>query len=95
MIAALAPFGLDGRFPAPTVTPDSPLQDRLAYVMKAEELTTLALDALAQSAPIAEGVTSETTTIAGGHGHDVTLYISRPATHAPRCRASCIFTAGA
>jgi acetyl esterase len=80
MIAAIAPFGLDGRFPLPPVTPDSPLEDRLALVAQAEELTGAVLTALAQSEPVPEGISSETITISGDDGNDVTLYISRPAT---------------
>ena len=80
MIAALAQFGLDGRFPLPTVTPDSPLEDRIAFGAEAEELTGGVLSALAQTAPIPEGVSTETVTIAGDDGNDVTLYISRPTT---------------
>jgi len=37
MVAALAPYGLDGRLPLPPVTPESPLADRLAYVAATEE----------------------------------------------------------
>jgi len=78
MIAALAPFGLDGRFPLPQVTPDSPLEDRLALGAQAEELTGAVLIALAQAAQAPDGVSTETVTISGDDGNDVTLYISRP-----------------
>ena len=83
MIAAIAPFGLDRRFPLPRVTPDSPLQDRHAFGAQAEELTTAVLTALAQSAAVPEGVSTETVTISGDDGNDVTLYISRPASSSP------------
>ncbi|WP_102141881.1 alpha/beta hydrolase [Mycobacterium hubeiense] len=78
MVSALAPFGLDGRFPAAELTVDSPLPERLAYAATSEEVLGGVLDALAQGAPVAEGVTSTTVTIAGPDGNDVTLYISRP-----------------
>jgi acetyl esterase/lipase len=78
MIAALAPFGLDGNTPQPPVTPDAPLQDRLALCIQVEEELGAVLDALAQTAPAAEGVTTESVTITGNDGNDVTLHISRP-----------------
>jgi acetyl esterase len=78
-VAALAPFGLDGNTPPPPVTADAPLQDRLAYVAQIEEAFTTVLDALAQSAPVSAGVTTETVTITGNDGNDVALYISRAA----------------
>ena len=89
MIAALAPFGLDGLLPLPPVTPDSPLPDRVAYATEAEEVLVDVLDALAQIAPVAEAVTNETTTIRGDDGNDITLYISRPS--GTTAVAPCIF----
>ncbi len=89
MIAALAPFGLDGLLPLPPVTPDSPLPDRVAYVTEAEEVLVDVLDALARIAPVAEAVTNETTTIRGDDGNDITLYISRPS--GTTAVAPCIF----
>ena len=79
MVAALAPFGLDGNTPPPPVTADASLQDRFAYVAQMEEAFTEVLDALAQAGPVSEGVTTEAVTITGIDGNDVTLYISRPA----------------
>lgn len=78
MVAALAPLGLDGRLPQPSLTVDSPLEDRLAFVAKTEETLGAVLEEFAQGAPIADGVTTTTTTIAGSGGNDVTVYISRP-----------------
>ena len=49
MVAALAPFGLDGLLPLPPVTPDSPLPDRVAYATEAEEVLVDVLDALART----------------------------------------------
>ena len=83
MIAALAPFGLDGRPPPPLVTPDSPLEDRRTMGAQTEEHTRRFLSALAQVAPSPVGVSSETVTISGDDGNDVTLYISRPTTSPP------------
>ena len=79
MIAALAPFGLDGLLPLPPVTPDSPLPDRVAYVTEAEEVhRRTSSTRWRRIAPVAEAVTNETTTIRGDDGNDITLYISRP-----------------
>ena len=81
MVAALAPLGLDGRLPQPSLTVDSPLEDRLAFVAKTEETLGAVLEEFAQGAPIADGVTTTTTTIVGSGGsggNDVTVYISRP-----------------
>ena len=78
MVAALAPLGLDGRLPQPSLTVDSPLEDRLAFVAETEETLGAVLEEFAQGAPIADVVTTTTTTIAGSGGNDVTVYISRP-----------------
>ena len=79
MVAALAPFGLDGRLPPPPLSVDSPLEERLAFLAAMEEQFGAIFDTLAQAQPVAEGVTSTTVTIAGGGGNDLTLYVSRPA----------------
>lgn len=89
MIAALAPFGLDGLLPLPPVTPDSPLPDRLAFATQSEEVIVAMLTALAERAPAADGVTTEALTIKGDGGNDVTLYISKPSAAAPLL--PCIF----
>jgi acetyl esterase/lipase len=78
MVQAFAPYGLDGRLPEPSVTPDSPLHDRLAWAAETEQGMGSVLDTFAQGVPIVEGVTTTTTTIAGDDENDITLYISRP-----------------
>lgn len=79
MIKAFAPYGLDGRrSPEPPLTPDSPLQDRLAWAAETEEGMVGVLGTFAQAVRIPQGVTTTTTTIAGDDGNDITLYISRP-----------------
>src|SRR3954453_7860751 len=78
MVAAFVPFGLDGRFPAPELEVDAPLEDRLAFAAMAEDGTGAILDAFAQAVPGPQGVVTTTTTITGVDGNDVTLYISRP-----------------
>lgn len=89
MITALAPFGLDGLLPPPPVTPDSPLPERLAYAALAEEAIVAMLNALAEKAPVADGVETEIVTITGDDGNDVTLYISKPS--AAKALLPCIF----
>ena len=76
-VAALAPYGLDGRSPPPPLTTASPVAPPLAPAAALEEGLVAALTALRQAAPVPEGVTTETTTISGTDGNDITLYISR------------------
>jgi acetyl esterase len=78
MVAAFVRFGLDGRFPAPELGVDAPLEDRLAFAAMAEEGTAAILDTFAQAVPNVGGVTTTTATISGVDGNDVTVYISRP-----------------
>jgi len=78
MVKALAPFGLDGRLPPLGVTVDSPLDERLEFSRVSEEGMGAIFAVLAQEAPAVQGAATTTTTIAGGDGNDVTLYISRP-----------------
>ncbi|HZQ31120.1 MAG TPA: alpha/beta hydrolase fold domain-containing protein [Mycobacterium sp.] len=80
MVAALAPFGLADNVPLPPLTADSPLDHRLAHVAETEELLVTFLNAMAQAAPLADGVTTENITIAGVDGNDIMLYISRPSS---------------
>jgi acetyl esterase len=82
MVKALAPFGLDALLPQLPVTADSPLDDRLAFTAKTEEMMSTVFEAFGQAMPIAEGVTTTTVTIRGGDGQDLTLYVSRPDTAA-------------
>lgn len=78
MLAAFAPFGLDGPLPPP-LSVDSLLEERLALFAEMEEEFGAIFDTLAQSVPVADGVTSTTVTITGGGGNDLTLFVSRPA----------------
>ncbi|BBY44288.1 alpha/beta hydrolase fold domain-containing protein [Mycolicibacterium celeriflavum] len=78
MVKAFAPFGLDGRLPAAPLTLDSPLEERIAFATISEEGMGAILDALTANLPVASGVTTTTTTIAGPDANDVTLFISRP-----------------
>ncbi|OBI77003.1 alpha/beta hydrolase fold domain-containing protein [Mycobacterium sp. E740] len=78
MVKAFAPFGLDGRMPAAPLTVDSPLEERIAFATFSEDGRGAIFDALCQDLPVASGVTTATTTIAGPDGNDITLFISRP-----------------
>lgn len=78
MVAALAPFGLDGRVPAPPVTPDAPMDQLLAVVAATEKHVGPVLDALAQNLPSPKGVATMATTIPGVDGNDIALYITHP-----------------
>lgn len=78
MVKALAPFGLDGRLPLPELTVAAPLADRLALVAATENGLGGVFDALGQSIPTVDCVTTTSTTISGTDGNDITLYVSRP-----------------
>ena len=78
MVKAFAAVGMDALVPALTITPDSPLEDRLAFAAKTEEMSGSLFGAFAQATPVAKGVTTTTVTIPGGDGQDLTLYVSRP-----------------
>ncbi|MDR3663898.1 MAG: alpha/beta hydrolase fold domain-containing protein [Mycobacterium sp.] len=80
MVAAFAPLGFDGRLPAPPLTVDTPLADRLAFAQFAEQGTGAVIASFAAGLPPVPGVSTSTTTISGVDGNDVTLYISRPDT---------------
>lgn len=78
MVAALAPFGLDGMLPSPPVPLDAPMADRLSVVAATEKAMGAVLEALAQNLPSPKGVTTMTTTIAGVDGNDIALSITHP-----------------
>ncbi len=79
MVAALAAFGLDQRGEPPPVTPSSPRDEQLAYCAAAEAGFEALFGALYAGLPAMDGVISETVTIAGDAGHDIRLYVHRPA----------------
>lgn len=83
MVAALAPFGLDGRAAAAPVGVDDPLEARLAHVAAVEEGFEAVFAAMVADLPPVEGVTRETEVIAGPGG-DLVLHISRPSSAPPR-----------
>jgi acetyl esterase len=77
MVAALAPFGLDGAGAPPPVGATSPRADRLEFAMAGEAGFEAVFAALVAGLPEAE-VERRTETIEGGDGNPVTLHISRP-----------------
>jgi acetyl esterase len=78
LVAALAPFGLDGAPEPAPVGAGSPIDAILEFSSAAEEGFEGLFAALAAGAPPVEGVTSTTRTITGVDGNDITLYIHRP-----------------
>ena len=78
MVKALAQFGLDGHMPAPPVTPDAPMADRLAAVAATEKRMGRVLEELRKPCRRPNGVVTMTTTIAGVDGNDIALYITHP-----------------
>ncbi|MDT7748885.1 MAG: acetyl esterase [Pseudonocardiales bacterium] len=78
LVAALAPFGLDGEQPAPTVSPSSDRADLLAFGQGAEDGFGAVFAALFAGLPPVEGVTRETVTINGADGNDILLFVHRP-----------------
>ena len=78
MVKALAALGLDGHMPIPKVTPDGPMEHRLATVAASERRMDAVFEEFARSLPIAKGVATMTTTITGVDGNDIALYITHP-----------------
>ncbi|HKV18061.1 MAG TPA: alpha/beta hydrolase fold domain-containing protein [Mycobacterium sp.] len=78
MIAALAPFGMDGRLPVPKATPDVSLDYRLATVASSERRMDGVFDAFADTMPAVKGVATMMTTIPGVDGNDIELSITHP-----------------
>lgn len=79
MVKALKPFGMDGELPAPPLTVDAPLEQRLEFATLAELGVGSVLKAFGEQVPQPEGITTTSTTITGVDGNEITLYISRPA----------------
>ena len=79
MVAALAAVGLDGHTAPLPVGPDSPLPEILSAVTVAEEAFEVLYAALFAGLPPVPGVVSETVTIEGPDGDELSLYVHRPA----------------
>ncbi len=78
MITALAPYGVDQRAAPAPVSPQDPLEARLAYLAEAEAGFEALFAALVAGLPPVAGVTRTTETITGPAGDDLPLYIHRP-----------------
>jgi acetyl esterase len=77
MIAALAPFGLDGAGAPAPVAATGPRADRLEFALAGEAGFEAVFAALVDGLPEVD-VERTTETIEGGDGNPVTLHISRP-----------------
>lgn len=78
MVAALAPYGVDQRAAPAPVSPQDPLEARLAYLAEAEAGFEGLFAALMAGLPPVAGVTRTTETITGPDGGDLPLYVHRP-----------------
>src|SRR5215472_4906188 len=79
LLAALAPFGLDGPPPPVTLGIDSPMKAKLDYLAATEAgMGGLFAGLVAKLPPITE-VTRRTETIRGQDGNEIRLYIHSPA----------------
>ena len=78
MVAALAPYGVDERAAPAPLSPDDPIEARLAYLAEAEAAFEGLFAALMADLPPVPGITHTTETITGPDGGDLPLYIHRP-----------------
>ena len=78
MLAAMAPFGLDGVLPPTPVTSDSPDEEIYEHVAATEEGFGAVFAALFGDLPEIAGVESTTEIIRGVDGNDIQLYVHRP-----------------
>jgi acetyl esterase/lipase len=78
MVAELAKYGLSTIAPAPTLTVDSELEEKRAFIEEAEVGFEGLYAALFDGLPPVEGVDRYTVTITGHDDNLVTLYIHRP-----------------
>ena len=78
LVAALAPFELDGEAAGSPVPIDAPLEQRLAFCAEAEPGFEGLFQAMFAEVPEPEGVESSTETIQGVDGNDITLFIHKP-----------------
>ncbi len=78
LVAALAPFGLDGAPEPAPVDAKSPIEAILEFASAAEAGFEGLFAALAAGASPVEGVTSTTRIITGVNGNDITLFVHRP-----------------
>lgn len=94
MIAALAPFGLDGPPPPSGVHAGSSMDDLYAYCNAAEAGFEAFNAAVFSSLPPVPGVVTTSEVIRGVDGNDIELYIHRPKTAATNALPCVIHTHG-
>ena len=78
LVAACAPFGMDGAPPPAPVTASSPLPDKLAYTVANEAGMETVFGALFTDLPLLTNVKRRTEVIKGVDGNDINLYIHTP-----------------
>ncbi len=78
LVAALAPFELDGHGEPLPLDASAPLDQQLEFLAIAEQGFQQVFDAMFAALPPVEGVERSTETITGVHGNDITLFIHRP-----------------
>ncbi|MDT7641991.1 MAG: acetyl esterase [Pseudonocardiales bacterium] len=78
MVAALAAFGLDAHPEPPPISPRSSREELLAFCAAAEGGFEAVFAALYEGLAPVRGVTTETTSITGPDGNEITLYVHRP-----------------
>ncbi len=79
MLAAMAPFRLGERTSPPRISPNDPLDARLAFSRRAESRLEALFDALLAELPPVTGVVRSTRVIPGPHGGELVLSVHRPA----------------
>lgn len=79
IVAALAAFGLDVHPDTPPVSPASSREELLGFIAAAEQGFQAVFAALTAGLAPVDGVVSETRTIAAPGGHEITLFVHRPA----------------
>jgi acetyl esterase/lipase len=77
--AALAPFGLDAQAAPVPFTTSSPREELLAFCQAAEEGFEGLFSALQTGAAEVTGVEKQTLSCTATDGHEITLYVSKPA----------------
>ena len=80
LVATLVALGLDGHTEPPPVSARSPRAEQLEFAAAAEAGFEMLFGALYEGLAPLEGVETETRTIAGVDGNEISLYVHRPAT---------------
>jgi acetyl esterase/lipase len=78
LVAALAPFGMDGAPPAVAVGLDSPIKAKLDYLAATEAAMQSIFSSFVADMPPIPNIERRTETIRGQDGNEITLYIHQP-----------------